>query len=82
MVIGGGEIYRQSFSHAQRVYLTEIHRAYAGDASCDLPLAPPWHETAREDHAAAGDQPAYSFVTWDKSVGQIAGTPRPAATPS
>jgi dihydrofolate reductase len=66
MVIGGSEIYRQSMDRAQRIYLTEIQRDYAGDARFDLCPAPPWHVTAREDHGAEADQPAFSFVTWEK----------------
>ena len=66
MVIGGSTLYEQSLPHAQRVYLTEVHRAYAGDTKFDIAISAPWHETAREDHVAEGDQPAYSFVTWEK----------------
>jgi dihydrofolate reductase len=65
-VIGGTAVYRQSLDQVQRIYLTEVHRAYEGDARIDLNLAPPWRETARADHAAAGDQPAFSFVTWER----------------
>ncbi|TAL02972.1 MAG: dihydrofolate reductase [Rhodospirillaceae bacterium] len=66
MVIGGGTLYSQSLPQVRRIYLTEVHRAYDGDAVFDFVPTPPWRETAREDHAAEGDQPAFSFVTWER----------------
>jgi dihydrofolate reductase len=60
-VIGGAEVFAAFLSHADRVELTEVHCTPDGDA-----VVPPfdgWRETAREDRAAEGDQPAYSFVT-------------------
>jgi len=69
MVIGGGTLYTQSLARADRIYLTQVHRAYEGDATFDFAPAPPWRETAREDHAADGEQPAFSFVTWERAVG-------------
>ncbi len=61
-VIGGAELYRQMLPQAQLIYLTEVHRDYAGDAQFDLPLSG-WRETARELHPESDGQPAYSFVT-------------------
>jgi dihydrofolate reductase len=58
-VIGGAEIF--ALFTPDRVELTEVHAAPAGDA-----VVPPftgWREIFREDHAAEGDRPAYSFVT-------------------
>ncbi len=62
-VIGGAEIYRMFDDVADAVELTEVHREVAGDTM--LPPFDPkvWRETAREDHAAEGELPAYSFVT-------------------
>ncbi len=65
MVIGGAELYRQTLAQAARIYLTEVHRDYAGDAHLDIPRTG-WRETAREDHPAAGDAPAYSFITLER----------------
>jgi dihydrofolate reductase len=62
MVIGGGEVYRQCLTEARHIYLTEIHHAYDGDATFSF-AREGWRETAREDHPADGDAPAYSFVT-------------------
>jgi dihydrofolate reductase len=58
-VIGGAEIF--ALFTPDRIELTEVHAAPAGDA-----VVPPftgWREIFREDHAAEGDRPAYSFVT-------------------
>lgn len=60
-VIGGAEIFALLLPRIERVELTEVHAAPAGDA-----VVPPftgWHEAWREDHSAAADRPAYSFVT-------------------
>lgn len=61
-VIGGAEIFAMFRGMADRVELTEVHSEPAGDAHVDR-FADGWHETAREDHAAADGRPAYSFVT-------------------
>jgi dihydrofolate reductase len=49
---------------ADRVELTEVHALPEGDAT--VPALSGWRETAREDHSAEGDRPAYSFVTLAK----------------
>jgi dihydrofolate reductase len=61
MVIGGGEIYREVLSHADRIELTEVHRAFEGDASFAFDRSG-WREIAREDHTTP-DGLAYSYVT-------------------
>lgn len=61
-VIGGAEIYRLFLPQVHRVELTEVHAAPDGDTR--MPdLGAGWRETFREDHAAEGTRPAYSFVT-------------------
>ena len=60
-VIGGAEVFALFLPLAERVELTEVHRAVEGDT-----IVPPftgWRETARENHPAAEGRPAYSFVT-------------------
>ena len=66
-VIGGAEIYALFLPRAQRIELTEVHAAFAGDTHMPA-LGPEWHETAREDHPATGDAPAFSFVTLQRAV--------------
>jgi dihydrofolate reductase len=61
MVIGGGEIYREALSRADRIELTEVHRAFEGDAHFALGTSG-WRQIAREDHATP-DGLAYSYVT-------------------
>lgn len=64
-VIGGAEIFALFLDRADRIDLTEIHAAPEGDAT--VPPFTGWRETAREDHPAEGDRPAYSFVTLEKA---------------
>jgi dihydrofolate reductase len=63
-VIGGAEVF--ALFEADRIELTEIHAAPEGDAIVPAfdPLA--WRETAREDFAADGERPAYSYVTLER----------------
>lgn len=63
MIIGGATVYAAALPQVSRVYLTEVHATPDGDTT--LPPFDPgvWREAAREDHAAAGDAPGYSFVT-------------------
>ena len=49
-----------------RVYLTEIRRAYDGDAVLATDFSD-WRETAREDHAPeTPDGPAFTFITLER----------------
>ena len=64
-VIGGAAIYDVFAPHAARAEVTEIHRDYEGDTFMP-PLGAQWEITAREDHAADGTLPAFSFVTYEK----------------
>lgn len=69
MVIGGAEIYRLFLPRADRIELTEVHLNVEGDVAIDYPAATNWQETARADHPAEGDRPAYSFVTLRRKGG-------------
>ena len=62
-VIGGNEIVELFLPHATRLELTEVHVDTAGDVFMAAP-GPAWREIAREKHPAAGDDPAYDFVSW------------------
>ena len=64
-VIGGAEVFALFLDRADRVELTEVHATPEGDAM--VPAFTSWRETAREDHPADGDRPAYSFVTLARS---------------
>ncbi|MGI4732309.1 MAG: dihydrofolate reductase [Janthinobacterium lividum] len=63
-VIGGAAIFALFLPRADRIELTEVHAAPAGDT-----VVPPfagWREVGREDHAADRDRPAYSFVALER----------------
>jgi dihydrofolate reductase len=63
-VAGGGEVYAATWDRLDRLELTEVALDPAG--SVRLPDVDPahWRETAREEHDAAGDVPAYAFVSY------------------
>ena len=64
MVIGGASFYAQLLPQAQRLYITEIHHAFAGDAFFPAWDPREWREIERDDHAADGDNIyPYSFIT-------------------
>ena len=66
MIIGGATIYAEALPITRRIHLTEVHAAPEGDTL--LPAFDPavWAETARVDHPAEGEAPAYSFVTLER----------------
>ena len=67
MVIGGAEIYAEALARADRIYLTEVHRAVDGDVHFPEIDRDQWRESRREDHPApTPDGPAYSFVVLDR----------------
>ena len=64
LVIGGGELYRQTLPQAQCLELTLVHATPEGDAHFPDYDAAQWREAARSDHAADERHAcAYSFVT-------------------
>jgi dihydrofolate reductase len=67
--IGGGEIYRAALPFATTLQLTEIARAFDGDARFPPFERSDWREAAREVHAP--DQPgglAYAYVTYERDT--------------
>lgn len=64
MVIGGAETYALARPLATRIELTQIRLSPEGDTFFDLPDPQEWREMARQDHPAAGDAPAYSFLSY------------------
>lgn len=65
-VIGGAELYRQALPMADRLLLTEIDRAYEGDAFFPEFDRHTWHETAREPRIAESGLP-FAFVTYQRA---------------
>ncbi|MDB5677133.1 dihydrofolate reductase [Sphingomonas bacterium] len=60
-VIGGADVFALFLDRADRIELTEVHVDAEGDVT--VPAFAGWREVEREDHAAEGEWPAYSFVT-------------------
>ena len=60
MIIGGGEIFKQTLGICNRLYITHVAQFVDGDAF--YPEIDPaiWKETEREDHEG------YSFVTYER----------------
>ena len=69
-VIGGAAIFDVFMPIAAKVELTEIHRDFDGDVFMP-PLGPEWEICGREDFAAEGERPSYSFLTYTR-VGEAA----------
>ncbi len=65
-VIGGTAIYDVFMPLADRIELTQIHGDFDGDTFMP-PLGPEWEEIARQDHAAEGERPGYSFLTLERA---------------
>jgi dihydrofolate reductase len=67
MVIGGGEIYRQTMGRAQRLYLTEIDADVDGDTRYPAFDRTAFAETERRNVAADGDAPAHRYITLERT---------------
>ncbi|REC94341.1 dihydrofolate reductase [Kushneria indalinina] len=65
MVIGGGEIYRQTLSCASRLYLTEIDVEVKGDTFFPA-LEEGWQEMERVAGSPAEGHPGYDFVRYER----------------
>ena len=65
-IIGGAAIYDVFMPLAHRIELTQIHADYEGDTFMAEP-GKGWVLAAREDHAAAGEHPAFSFLTYRRA---------------
>ncbi|MFN3863917.1 MAG: dihydrofolate reductase [Erythrobacter sp.] len=68
-IIGGAAIYDVFLPLAHRIELTQIHADYPGDTFMAEP-GRDWVLSAREDHAADGAHPAFSFLTFRRSGAQ------------
>ena len=67
-MIGGAEIFALFMPLADRIELTEVQADIDGDTLMPDPRETgTWRETAREEHPAAGDTPAFAFVTLERA---------------
>lgn len=61
MIIGGGQIYEQAMSFADRIYLTVVHQDYEGDTFFPKYKKKDWKETACDNRGE------FSFITLDRA---------------
>lgn len=62
-LIGGAELYAEGFELADKLYLTEIHAEYEGDAFLPAFDRRQWQEVSRESHASSNGL-SFSYVTY------------------
>lgn len=60
-IIGGGEIYRQAITLADRLYITHVDKEVAGDVSFPVIDSKNWRRAGEEKHDG------YSFAVYEKS---------------
>ena len=66
-IIGGAEIFDLFLPRANRIELTEVLAEIDGDTFMPDPRSSgAWREIWREDHPAAGERPAFRFVTLER----------------
>jgi dihydrofolate reductase len=65
-VIGGAQLYREAFPLADRLYLTEIAKDYAGDAFFPEVTASKWREISRKTQRNASGL-EFSFVAYQRT---------------
>ena len=64
-VIGGAELYKDGLKHATKLYITEVHAEFTGDAFfADIDLNA-WQETARESRVAENGLP-FDYVSYQR----------------
>jgi dihydrofolate reductase len=66
-IIGGAEIYRQTLSACNRIYLTRIHHAFEGDAFFPTVNEHEWKQVQNQDFSK-DEKNIYDFSiqTWEK----------------
>jgi dihydrofolate reductase len=66
-IIGGATVYQQALPLIQRLYLTVVHHAFAGDAFFPDLDKSEWKEIEHHEHPADEQNPyAYSFLVWSR----------------
>ena len=67
--IGGSELFREAFARADRLYLTEIDRDFAGEVRFPSWRRDRWTETARETRRTdSPDGFDYAYVTYERTA--------------
>jgi len=66
-IMGGAMLYQQLLPEVQRIYLTEIHHTFEGDAFFPEIDKTAWHEVERIDYPADEENRySYSFVILER----------------
>ena len=66
-VIGGATLYEVTLEHADRLYITQIHKSFKGDTWFPEIDAANWREVKREDiYDDASVDFRYSFICYDR----------------
>ncbi|CAN5498501.1 dihydrofolate reductase [soil metagenome] len=66
-IIGGAEIYKQSLHLVDRIYLTQIHETFEGDAFFPELTSDKWTETARiKGFTDEKNKHEHDFLTYEK----------------
>lgn len=74
MIMGGAEIYRQTLSKADKLYLTEVHAEVDGNIVFPKLEKSEWEEVTRENHSAdEKNEYDYSFVILEKVRSKVEG---------
>ena len=74
VIAGGADIYVQALPLATRLVITEVHKRVDGDARFPALDSELWRESARSEHqAAAEDEAAFAFVTYERVVSAAPG---------
>ncbi len=69
MVAGGAEIYAQAMPLATQLAITQVHKRVDGDAYFPAIDATTWHESARDERAAAAeDEAAFAWVAYQRRI--------------
>lgn len=66
MLIGGANVYQQLLPKVDRMYLTQVHASYEGDAFFPAYDSQQWREQSREDIKPEQNTPGYSFLVLDR----------------
>jgi dihydrofolate reductase len=70
-IVGGGEVYRQSFDLADKLYLTVIYHQFEGDTFFPEFDESRWSLIEKVDFPADSENPyPFSFLTYRKSVNE------------
>lgn len=64
-LIGGAELYKEGLELADRLYLTEVHQPFDGDAYFPSWDRRQWREISRERHTSVKGLP-FSYATYDR----------------